>query len=269
MPLDRVPAAAAAGGGPGRGDHVVDRPGAGRASSATSAPLLTVLHWQTVAASGISAGEARPGAARGRRRAARPSSSARRSAGTGAPRSKSWITVPTAGLSPSRIAPASRSSRIRSRAYVPRAGSAKVDLLVRSGAGRVAHRGQVDAGRLEPGHRPAGAGSGPAGVRPVSTSASTRACSQAGATSPVTHAVVLGAVADRGDAPVAGAQPVVDHHAALDGQAGGLRRGRSSGRTPQASTSRSARESPAVGQRRGGRRRRPRPRRSPAPPAGR
>ena len=82
----------------------------------TSAPLLTVLHWQTTAGSGMSAGDASCAPALAAAPSARPSSSARRSAGTGVPRSKSAMTAPTLGLSPSRMAPVSRSSRITSRA---------------------------------------------------------------------------------------------------------------------------------------------------------
>ena len=106
-------------------DQPVDRPGAGRASSATSAPLVTVLHWQTVAASGISAGDAAGAAgdrAEGPAEQQRPPvapAPARPGRRAGSP-----CRPPGCRRAGSRRSAGRRGSR--SLAYVPRAGSAKV-----------------------------------------------------------------------------------------------------------------------------------------------
>ena len=126
-------------------------------------PLVTPLHWQMVACAGIVVGDcARLG---GR---AAGSSSPARSAGSGACRSNSWVSVPAARVSPSRIAPgqpavphhqllvdAAGMIGNQTLPISPRRRPGPRRSLAAHGLDRAvasAERGQLDAGGLEPGH---------------------------------------------------------------------------------------------------------------------
>ena len=148
------------------------------ATAPQMAPLVTPLQLQTWLSAGISATPTSSAPSE------RSTSSRIRSSGSAVPRSKAWVRKATLRVSPSSVAPTSLSSRMTTDRCTPRLGS----LMTRNSS-------SSRSGTL----MPMVATSTPAtlslvavrlpvysasGSVPVRTSASTLACSQAGATSP-------------------------------------------------------------------------------------